>query len=120
MPIEGLGRKFSVKKVAKLMSLGINNVYTRYKELGGIKIGRKIIFFEANLVAAIKNIQEIQSAQQEEEQEGSMAVVRKNCLEGRGGDNETLSNKRRSKLMGSKEERGIIKSKKLDRHNLIA
>ena len=47
---EELGKVVKAKDVASFLGLDINTVRLHYEDLGGIRLGRRILFFE-NLIA---------------------------------------------------------------------
>jgi hypothetical protein len=65
---EKLGRKVSIKELAEYLGLDIETVRRHYRSLGGIRLGRRILFFENLIVEAIR---EVCHAIQEEEKEKS-------------------------------------------------
>ena len=65
---ENLGSRVSAKNLAEYLGLDIETVRRHYKALGGIRLGRRILFFENLIVEAIR---EVCHAIQEEEKERS-------------------------------------------------
>ena len=52
---ENLGQTLSTKAVAKLLRLDVKTVRQYYRELGGMRLGRRYLFFERSIVNAIQN-----------------------------------------------------------------
>lgn len=51
---EYLGQSLSAKDVAKYLSLDVKTVRKYYRELGGIRLGSRIVFFEKEFINAIQ------------------------------------------------------------------
>ena len=51
---EQLGKRMSTDAVASLVAMHENSVYRHARELGGVKIGRRWVFFEQNVLAALR------------------------------------------------------------------
>jgi len=51
---EHLGRRLSVEDVAEYFGVDMETVRRHYRTIGGIRLGRRILFFENLIVAAIK------------------------------------------------------------------
>jgi hypothetical protein len=64
--IEKLGKRLTAKEVAKYLGIDAETVRRYYHSLGGIRLGRLILFFENLIIHAIK---ENSHALQEEEKE---------------------------------------------------
>ena len=83
---EKLGRSMSAKQVAAYLKIDVKTARKYYKELGGIRIGRRYLFFEEEVYNAIQTWKEIHRAVQEErekERENFQHEKRSSCL-GRG------------------------------------
>lgn len=48
------GRRLSVKDVSALTGSSLGAIYRHYQLYGGIKVGRKLLFFEGKLVKALE------------------------------------------------------------------
>jgi hypothetical protein len=51
---EKLGQPLSAKAVAEYLSLDVKTVRKYYRELGGIRLGSRIVFFEKEFINAIQ------------------------------------------------------------------
>ena len=51
---ENLGRSLSAESVAKYLGLDVKTVRQYYRELGGMRLGRRYLFFERSIVNAIQ------------------------------------------------------------------
>jgi hypothetical protein len=71
-----LGKRLSAIEVAEYLGLDIETVRRHHKSLGGIRLGRRILFFENLIVEAIR---EVCHAIQEEEKEKSRMGWRGNA-----------------------------------------
>ena len=56
---ENLGQTLSTKAVAKLLGLDVKTVRQYYRELGGMRLGRRYLFFERSIVNAIQKRTEL-------------------------------------------------------------
>ena len=56
---ENLGQTLSTKAVAKLLRLDVKTVRQYYRELGGMRLGRRYLFFERSIVNAIQKRTEL-------------------------------------------------------------
>jgi len=65
---KNLGKRLNTKEVAEYLGLDTETVRRHYIDLGGIRLGRRILFFENLIVEAIR---EVCHAIQEEEKEKS-------------------------------------------------
>ena len=64
---ENLGRRISVKELAEYLGLDTETVRRHYVSLGGIRLGRRILFFENLIVETIK--EECHALQEEEKEQ---------------------------------------------------
>jgi len=53
MPLTNLGKPLTAREVATFLNLHYKTVLKEYSRLGGIRIGRKIFFFESRLTNAL-------------------------------------------------------------------
>jgi hypothetical protein len=51
--IEQLGKPLTALAIHQRLGIGINQVYANARELGGVRIGKKWVFFEANVLQAL-------------------------------------------------------------------
>lgn len=51
--IEQLGQPLTALAIHQRLGIGINQVYANARELGGVRIGKKWVFFESNVLAAL-------------------------------------------------------------------
>ncbi len=51
---ENLGQSLSAKAVAEYLGLDVKTVRKYYRELGGIRLGSRILFFEKEFINAIQ------------------------------------------------------------------
>jgi hypothetical protein len=65
-----LGKRLNSKEVAEYLCLDIETVRRHYKTLGGIRLGRRILFFENLIVEAIREV--CHAVQEEEKEKGRM------------------------------------------------
>lgn len=61
-----LGKKLSTKQVAEITGLDSKTVIKYYDKLGGIKVGKRYLFFERRLIDAI--------SQPQSEEQGEVSV----------------------------------------------
>lgn len=107
-----LGRLMSALQVAEAFEIDVKTVRKYYRELGGIRIGRRYKFFEEEVYNAV---QERRIEEQQEE----------NCLDRtgtKGGKKErkALQNEERGGSVGSEDERSIKRRlARIDNHGLF-
>ena len=58
--LEELGRPMSVKEAAQAIGFGIEKMRRVYSRYGGVRDGRRIIFYERRLIDAISKLQQEQ------------------------------------------------------------
>jgi hypothetical protein len=63
---EKLGRSMSAKQVAAYLKIDVKTARKYYRELGGIRIGRRYLFFEEEVYNAIQTWKEIYRTDKEE------------------------------------------------------
>jgi hypothetical protein len=66
---EKLGRPMSAKQVAAYLMIDVKTARKYYKELGGIRIGRRYLFFEEEVYNAIQTRKEVYRTGQERREE---------------------------------------------------
>ena len=75
-----LGKVLSPKDVAAYMGLDEKTIRQYYQELGGIRLGRHILFFEKEVVNAVQKRSKIYSPSESEgEEEGENLPEQKRC-----------------------------------------
>lgn len=107
-----LGQSMSTSDVAEYLNIDVKTVRKYYRNLGGIRIGRRYVFFEEEVCNAI------QKNRTEEQQ-------KENCLDRtsqkrRQKEGEAIQNEERGRGMGSEDERSIKRRlAKKDKHGLF-
>ncbi|WP_176761404.1 MerR family transcriptional regulator [Desulforhopalus singaporensis] len=110
--IDKLGTCISTAQIAELLELDVKTVRKYYRELGGIRIGRRYKFFEEEVYNAV------QERRIEEQQ-------KENCLDRTGAEGgkkerKALQDKERCGSMGSEDERSIKRRlARTDKHGLF-
>ena len=51
--LNDFGRRMTVKEVADFLGVSIATVYKKYADLGGMRVGRKYVFFEKRFIDAL-------------------------------------------------------------------
>lgn len=101
---EKLGQSMSAKQVAAYLKIDVKTARKYYRELGGIRIGRRYLFFEEEVYNAIQTWNEVYRTVKEERKE----------------EREDLQDQERSARLGSgdaeKIRRRLVRE---DRHNLF-
>lgn len=89
---KNLGRKVTVKEVAEYLGLDTETVRRHYIALGGIRLGRRILFFENLIIEAIREAcYAIQEEEKEESGVGGRSDARgEEVLQGLGEQNRRL------------------------------
>ena len=64
-----LGRPLKTKDVASFLGLDVKTVRQYYKELGGIRLGRRYVFFEKEVINAIQKKRQVGSSGKKKRQE---------------------------------------------------
>ena len=64
-----LGRPLKTKDVASFLGLDVKTVRQYYKELGGIRLGRRYVFFEKEVINAIQKKRQVGSSGKKKWQE---------------------------------------------------
>jgi DNA-binding transcriptional ArsR family regulator len=102
---ENLGRKVSIKELAEYLGLDIETVRRHYIALGGIRLGRRILFFENLIIEAIREAcHAIQEEEKEESGVGSRGDARgEEVLQG-------LWNESRSPELGSGNKKKALRN----------
>ena len=101
---ETLGQTLSAKAVAKYLSLDVKTVRKYYRELGGIRLGSRIVFFEKEFINAIQKRTELDRP----------------SSEGWAEAGESISDQSRSSGLGSRHEAKVRERlEREDRHGLF-
>jgi excisionase family DNA binding protein len=104
--LEELGKSMTVQEVAKALGVPEKWVYRHWGELGGIKLGRHVRFFEKRIVEVINGLQKNTQGQ------GAMAGRSKSYGEWPDDQaNQDLCHKDRSPEMGAGDKGNAAKSK---------
>ena len=104
--LEELGKSMTVKEVAEALGVPEKWVYRHWGELGGIKLGRHVRFFEKRIVEVINGLQKNTQGQ------GAMVGRGKSHGEWLNGQaNQDLCHKDRSLEMGTGDQRKTSGSK---------
>jgi len=112
--IEQLGKPLTALAIHQRLGIGINQVYANARELGGVRIGKKWVFFEANVLQALgRNYADATNEQTDRE----TGVVRENYHQGGNVHKEDAEQKGRAQV-GKRHAKG---SRVADpnRHGLI-
>ena len=101
---EKLGRSMSAKQVAAYLKIDVKTARKYYRELGGIRIGRRYLFFEEEVYNAIQTWNEVYRTVEEE----------------RTKERESLQDQESSSRLGSGDaeevRRRLVRE---DKHNLF-
>ena len=71
---EDLGQVLSAEEVAEYLGLDVKTVRQYYRELGGMRLGRKYLFFERRMINAIQERTEMDSPSEEGREEGQQGI----------------------------------------------
>ena len=71
---ENLGQPLSAKAVADYLALDVKTVRKYYRELGGIRVGSRILFFEKEFINAIQTRTQLDRPGSEERAETGESV----------------------------------------------
>jgi hypothetical protein len=94
---ENLGQPLSAKAVAKYLALDVKTVRKYYRELGGIRLGSRILFFEKELINAIQTRIKLDRPSAEEWAETGESVPDEERGNGVGSQNAEKTRKRLEK-----------------------
>ena len=99
-----LGQVLSAKQIAEYTSLDVKTIRKYYRELGGIRLGSRIVFFEKEFINAIQKSTELDCP----------------SAEGRAETGESVPDKERGNGVGSRDaaktRRRLVQE---DRHGLF-
>ena len=91
---EDLGQVLSAEEVAKYLDLDVKTVREYYRELGGMRLGRKYLFFERRMINAIQERTEMDSPSAERWEEKGEGVSDKETGFDMGRENEAKTRQR--------------------------
>ena len=91
---EDLGQVLSAEEVAKYLGLDVKTVRQYYLELGGMRLGRKYLFFERRMINAIQERTEMDSPSAERGEEKGEGVSNKETGFDMGRKNEAKTRQR--------------------------
>jgi hypothetical protein len=91
---ENLGRSLSAESVAKYLGLDVKTVRQYYRELGGMRLGRKYLFFERSVINAIQKRTELDSPSAEKWTETREGVFDEETSVDMGSQDEAKARKR--------------------------
>ena len=98
------GETYTAQQVAEFLRVDVKTIRKYYKKFGGMRLGRKYLFFEGSIENAI---------QKRTEMDGSSA-------EGREETGESISDQERSVNVGSQNKaKTRQRMEREDRHNLF-
>jgi hypothetical protein len=99
-----LGQCLSAREVAKFLNLDEKTVRLHYRSLGGMRLGRRFVFFERRLINAIQTRTEMDSP----------------SAQGRAEEGENISDEDRSDGLGVQDAKKVRKRlEREDRHGLF-
>jgi hypothetical protein len=101
---EKLGQPMTAKQVAAYLKIDVKTARKYYRELGGIRIGRRYLFFEEEVYNAIQTWNEVCRTDEEERKE----------------ERESLQEQKSSSSLGNRDaakvRRRLVRE---DKHNLF-
>ena len=101
---ENLGQPLSAKSVAEYLSLDVKTVRKYYRELGGIRLGSRIVFFEKEFINAIQTRIKLDCPGEEEWAETGESVPDEERGNGVGSRDEAKTRKR----LGQEDRHGLF------------
>ena len=109
--VELFGEAFSLEEMAEYLGVDKKWLREHYSDLGGIRLGRKFLFFEKRIEREINNANFYK-------EEGQMAGL---CKEERTKKTEDVSDTRTGIRLGGKREKAPTKKELLrrDKHGLL-
>jgi len=115
-PVPDLGRKLPLDEVARLFEVAERTVKRQYDRYGGVKLGRKVLFFEKNVGTAIR---EQYATQANYQRTMDRAVVRSGQETGHTHPQGVRHQARRHRLGGRGQATGKKpRTTKVSRHGL--
>ena len=91
---EDLGQVLSAEEVAEYLGLDVKTVRQYYRELGGMRLGRKYLFFERRMINAIQERTELDCPSAERWEEKGEGVSDKETGFSMGSENEAKTRQR--------------------------
>lgn len=98
-----LGQPLRTKDVADFLDLDVKTVRQYYQELGGIRLGRRYVFFEKEVINAIQKKRQVGSSSKKKRQE----------------EGEDVSNKKRGHQLGKRNAEKSIQ-RLSEKHDLFS
>ena len=99
-----LGQALNAKQIADYTGLDVKTIRKYYRELGGIRLGSRIVFFEKEFINAIQKRTELDRP----------------SAEGRAETRESVSNEEKGRGLGSRDEtKTRERLEREDRHGLF-
>jgi hypothetical protein len=91
---EELGKCLSAKEVAQFLNLDEKTVRFHYRSLGGMRLGRRFVFFERRLIDAIQTRSEVGSPSAQGRTEEGEGISDEDSSDGLGKQDEAKARKR--------------------------
>ena len=88
--LEDLGKKISPEALADYLGVNVKTVRQYYKELGGIRLGSRYVFFEKGIVYAVSKEWKMESPSEKEWQEERKDVQHEERSSGVGKQNASV------------------------------
>ena len=101
--LEDLGKKISPEALADYLGVNVKTVRQYYKELGGIRLGSRYVFFEKGVVYAVSKEWEMESPSEEGRKEERKDVQHEERSTGMGKQNASVG-----KRMGGGDSHGLL------------
>ena len=98
-----LGKRLTSDELAIFLGVNVKTVRQYYRELGGIRLGSRYIFFEKGVVNAISKKREMESPSENEWKE----------------EREDVQDKERSHSLGKQDAKFSRRVGRTDRYNLL-
>lgn len=98
-----LGKSITSGEVADFLGVNVKTVRQHYKKLGGIRLGRRYIFFEKGIVNALSKEWEMESPSEKEWQEEREDVQHEERSTGMGKQNASVRRR-----MGREDRHGLL------------
>ena len=95
------GRRMKVREIVALTNTSEATIYRHYQHYGGIRIGRKILFFEQKLIEALEGLY---ASQKDNQREGGLEGA--NSAPGWKEEGKNLRNEKGSAGMGGENTKG--------------
>ena len=92
-----LGKKLGTKEVAQYLGLDEKTVRSYYRELGGMRLGRRYVFFERRFIDAVQKRTKMDCPSQEGREEKEQSVSNKEGGHGLGSQDAAKTRQRLAK-----------------------